>query len=137
MLNSYPSSWKPEILLDSNGRQDALGCFTHDQNAEAGCSCSVTWKNQLFIFGGDKNKRQISKLVGYNLKVIGSLPFDHEWATCTNMADKKLFLCFNSVSSDAKKCRWTNEPLGDFEQATLANYYHHRTRISSSEGKFF
>ena len=115
-----------------------LSCFTHDQDSEVMFSCSISWENQLFIFGGSSNKRQISKLIGYHLNVIGSLPFDHNYATCTNMANKKLFLCFNSASSsDYKKCRWTDEPLGNFEEVTSASYNHDRARISSSEGEFY
>ena len=140
VLNSYDNGdkwWKPAVLLDSAGRQDELGCFLPDQNTESGCSCSVTWENQLFVFGGCTKKRQISKLVGYNLKAIGSLPFDHWWATCTNMANKKLFLCFNDNSYDTRKCRWTDEPLGDFQQVSLSKYDHQRgSRISSMAGKF-
>ena len=76
-------------------------------------------------------------LVGYNLEVVESLPFDHFWATCTNMANSKIFLCFNRKSSlDWKKCRWTGDQLGDFTQTTLSSYNHDRgSRISSSESK--
>ena len=140
VLNSR-NGWKPALIVDSNGRQDELGCFAHDQNAEVLRACSVTWQNEFYIFGGELNNRQISKLIGYNLKVVGSLAFDHYWATCTNMANRKLFLCFNVASkliphsSDDKRCRWTNEPLGDFQQATLARYEHGGgARISSSKG---
>ena len=136
VLNSL-NGWQPALLVDSNGRQDQLGCFSHDETAEAKFACSVSWQNEFYIFGGLSNRRQISKLVRYNLKVIGSLPFDHYLATCTNMANRKLFLCFNSASSDYKKCRWTNEPLGIFYQATLSSYDHDRARISSSQGKQF
>ena len=102
-------------------------------------SCSLTWRNELFVFGGIPNRRQISKLVKYSLKVIGSLSFDHKYGSCTNLANKKLFLCFNSdfnSQSDYKKCRWTDEPLGVFEDAALTTYNHNRgSRVSSSEGK--
>merc|ERR1712176_1093984 len=72
---------------------------------------------------------------GHRLEVIGSLPFDHDFGACTNFADQKIFLCFNSLSSsDYNKCRWSREPLGTFEQATLTSYDHRQTRVSSSNG---
>ena len=135
VLNSW-NGWKPALLLDATGRQDELDCFSHDENAEAYQSCSLTWQNQLHIFGGNSNRRQISRLSGYRLEFIGSLPFDHHLGACTNFADQKIFLCFNYYIG-FKTCRWSREPLGTFEQATLASYDHRETRISSSNGKLF
>ena len=135
-MNSW-DGWKPALLLDATGRQDQLDCFSHDQNAEADESCSLTWQNQLYVFGGDSNKRQISRLSGYRLHVVGALPFDHRLGACANFANKKLFLCFNDASSDWKRCRWSREPLGSFAEATFATYDHRAARISSSDGKLF
>ena len=145
--NKRNGEWLPALLLDSTGRQDQVACFSPDQNAEAYNSCSLTWRNNFFVFGGFLNERKISRLSGTNLKVVGSLPFDHKRGACTNLAGKKVFLCFNdwilvndgldSTESDWKRCRWSREPLGTFEQASLANYDHRGTRISSSNGKVF
>ena len=141
VLNSFrapdPKSWKQALLLDSSGRKDVLECFKHGQKTQAYHSCSLTWNNEFFIFGGYDYKRQISKLSGYHLKNVGSLKFDHNYGTCANMANKKLFLCFNDDSIDHKKCRWASDPLGPFFQATLATHKHHMSRISSSNGKLF
>ena len=90
VLNSI-AGWKPALLIDSSGRQDKLGCFTPDSDSAAYATCSLVWQNELYIFGGDYNRRQISKLIRYNLSVIGSLQFDFRSGACTNMAGVKLF----------------------------------------------
>ena len=134
-MNSYDRRWKPAVLIDSTGRQQELKCFSHDKNSEAGDSCSLVWNNQLFVFGGNYNRRQISRLDQYELHLIGELSFDFYLGACTNMADLKLFLCFQYNSS--KGCYWSANPLGDFKNASLASYHHSPTRISSSKCKFF
>ena len=123
------------LLIDSNGRQEELGCFVHDDNTEASCSCSLVWNNQLYIYGGVNFKRQISKLSQYRLQRVGDLPFGFFTGACTNMAGRKLFLCFDYYNK--KQCFWSENPLGDFQNITLASYAHAATRISSSECKLF
>ena len=49
-----------------------------------GFSCSITWRNEYYIFGGaGDNKRQISKLAGCQLSSIGALPFDFYAGGCS------------------------------------------------------
>ena len=134
VLNSK-DGWKPALLINSSGRQDEVSCFTHDTNTEAYLSCSLVWDNELYIFGSSSNRRQISKLVQYNLKIVGSLPFDFRSGACTNMAGHKLFLCFHYSSSEYKRCRWTTNPLDSFENVTESTFNHDQIRISSSECK--
>ena len=134
VLNSYDSEWKPALLIDSSGRQQELGCFSADESAEAYRSCSLVWANKLYVYGGKGNKNQISKLNQYRLQLVGSLPFDLYRGACTNMAGRKLFLCFDYY--DEKQCHWSTNPLSNFQKATLASYEHRKTRISSSKSKF-
>ena len=131
----YSGNWKPALLLDATGRQDQVDCFSPDQFKEAYWSCSLTWQNQLYIFGGQSRKQQIKILSDRSLQVVGYLKFDRKFGACTNLANKKVYLCFNNVQSDYKRCRWSREPLGSFEEATLATYDHKQSRISSSDGK--
>ena len=63
VLNSY-RGWWPALLIDSNGRQEKVDCFTRDENSEAFHSCSLVWNNQFYVYGGFYNGRQISKLNG-------------------------------------------------------------------------
>ena len=107
VLNSY-GGWKPAMIITPAGEQKQLACFERDDKTSAQASCSINWKNQLFIFGGflDPNtnsesdvkqtKRQISRLVGNRLEYVRKLPFDHDRGTCSVMASKYVFLCFSA-----------------------------------------
>ena len=47
-------------------------------------SCSVSWKNKMFIFGGTAyEKRQIAQIEDCKLKKVGELQFDLDFGTCT------------------------------------------------------
>ena len=72
-------------------------------------SCSLTWKNNFYIFGGwgDQNK-QISKLVGCKMTRLGSLSFDFYAGGCANMNNRRLFLCFDY--SHTRDCHYADEP---------------------------
>ena len=132
--SSYNGSWKPALLIDSSGRQDELGCFSHDDNSQAHWSCSLNWENEFYIFGGKRYPRQISKLNQYRLQALGDLPFDFEFGACTNFNSHKFFLCFDWHNN--KRCYWSTDPLGSFTNVTLSSYSHDQIRISSSECKF-
>ena len=54
------TKWKPSLLVNSAGEQEKLKCLELKASMDAHSSCSVNWKNQLFIFGGEM-KRQIIK----------------------------------------------------------------------------
>ena len=135
VLNSdWDGNWNRALLIDSKGRQEVLSCFSQDDKSEAYSSCSVIWNNQMYIYGGLNNVRQISKLNQYRLQRVGELPFDFSGGACTNMAGRKLFLCFDSLNN-IKQCYWSANPLADFHEVQQASYAHSQTRISSSECK--
>ena len=143
VLNSLSEhSWKPALLIDSTGRQEELDCFSYGDNTISYKSCSLVWKNHLYVYGGDSTfdetyDRQISRLNQYRLQRIGYLPFNFRAGTCTNMADRKFFLCFHSFTTGLRQCHWSINPLGDFQNITLTSYNHYRAKISSSECEFF
>ena len=68
--------------------------FLYKEKTETYHSCSLTWQGKLYVFGGDKEKRQISVLNGCTLERISYLNSDHYWGACTNMNDQ-IYLCFN------------------------------------------
>ena len=96
VLNSK-FGWNPAILIDSNGNKEELTCFERDSETEASGSCSINWHNQMIIFGGHNEQRQISRLDDYKLKRIGSLDFDHENGACSVM-NGEIYLCFHWFS---------------------------------------
>ena len=126
-------SWKPAMIIA--GEQTKLRCFQRDSNVEASYSCSVTWQNKFYVFGGNDFNRQISHLDGYRLKRIGSLDFNLQRGACTIMSEK-IYLCFHDgTSNDHKRCRKSNRPTGYFSSVQDSLYGHRRISISSSDGK--
>ena len=99
-------------------------------------SCGLTWRNQHYIFGGSSKKTQISTIRNCKLEVVGQLSFNHYMGACANVADNQIYLCFNYVSSDKKKCRMSTSPTGSFEEISDSVYDHGIIRIAASERKF-
>jgi len=136
VLSTY--SWDDvPIITNAAGRQDTNFDFVFGEGTEVDYSCSMTWKNELYIFGGRSQKRQISKLIGCQLTRIGELEFDHYLGACANVADAKLYLCFNDASGDYDKCRVALSPTGIYEEINRSIHYHAFTRIAASEGDNF
>ena len=79
------------MLINSAGGQEELACFEREDRTEALGSCSVNWQNQMHIFGGYTEKRQISRLSGFELQRIGDLAFDHYIGSCSLMANQFIF----------------------------------------------
>ena len=123
------------MLINGDGAQQEVSCFEKESSTSAYKACSISWKNQLFIFGGDE--QQISRLDGHKLKRIGTLPFEHLLGACSVMADE-IFLCFNigNDKKDTKKCRKSAGPLEPFVKIPNSNHDHRQTSTSSSQSTF-
>ena len=116
-------------------------------------SCSVNWKNQMIIFGGEDLRRQINQVQGCSLEKIGfgshriqlwnyallvrtssgTLAFDHDGGACTSHNDK-IYLCF-SWEGDEKLCRQASGPLEAFSEMQRSNYEHTLTGMAASDSK--
>ena len=123
------------IITDIYGSEKRDFDFEFQPDTEVDMSCSITWQNELFVFGGARMKRQISKLVGCSLTNVGQLSFDHKYGACSNVANRMLYLCFNSDYGDEKKCRFASSPNDEFEEISDSSYEHEFTRIGSSDRK--
>ena len=108
--------------------------FMYGDETEVYHSCSVTWQNQFYIFGGDKKKNQVSMLNGCKLERVGTLTFDH-WLGACAAANQKILLCFNLSVNDGKKCRMASSPTGQFSEISSSKFDHQQTRIAVGEGK--
>ena len=84
-----PVATKGKIWYNGEEKHPTI---TYGEETEVGYSCSVTWKGELFIYGGWTERTQISKLNGCKLERIGTLPFQHTEDTCANMNDEAIFL---------------------------------------------
>ena len=83
-----------------------------DDNTEVYDSCSATLNGELFVFGGNTQKKQVknkdykfddllnllkvSKVIGCGLQRIGDLSYDFQYGTCAtyNFPTERILLCF-------------------------------------------
>ena len=134
ILNTFSGENRP-LVIDGYGESISDVSFTF-QGTQAYKSCSLTWKGQMLVFGGDENKTQIAKINKCKLEQIGSLDFNHYYGACTVGSDGDIYLCFNADdSNDYEKCRKSSDPTGLFSEIPLTKYEHRYTRIASSNGK--
>ena len=68
---------KAPLLVDAKGRSDTNFTMSFGRETEVYHSCSVTYRNRFYIFGGNERRRQISEVTHCELKRIGTLGFDH------------------------------------------------------------
>ena len=109
--------------------------FSLGANTEVYYSCSLTWRGRFFVFGGDKQKKQISIINGCRLERVDSLDFDQTYGGCANVNDQSIYLCFNREPADNKKCRVANDPFGTFQEIEETAYNHKETLIGASRGE--
>ena len=89
------------MITDQNGDEDWNMFFLYGNGTEVYHSCSIVWNNEMFVLGGETEKRQISKIYQCELKRIGDLSFEHDNGGCT-VALQSIILCFGD--SDANQC---------------------------------
>ena len=118
-------------LIDTAGELSTTFDFNGKEVYE---SCGVTFWNKYFIFGGDKNKRQILKVEDCGLISFGKIEFDHFRGACGS-TDDVVVLCFNYAdSNDAKLCREASSPSGPWTRMSLSTFDHRSTSIATSPG---
>ena len=122
----------PPVLTNFNGKNDKAFKFEMGTNTFASLSCSMTWKNRFYVFGGEKSfDKQISRLDQCRLTRVGSLNFPFGYSSCTNMANEKLFLCFHMQY--LKTCYYAKDPLGEFTKSSYSFQDHRHIKIASSK----
>ena len=140
ILSTYKAESVP-VLTNADGRDDKDFNFKIDEMAQVYKSCSLTWQNELYVFGGStkQTKSQISKVKSCRLEPIGELKFDHAYGDCVNVAGKQIVLCFNYgllQDGDLKKCRMAASPTDEFSKMAPSEYNHAQTRIATNDGEF-
>ena len=134
VLILYKLETNKPALISASGLYKQIS-FDKGENTEVYQSCGLTWKNQFYIFGGYWHKKtQISTITNCELRNIGRLPFDFAYGACTNVADKKFYLCFHDDRNTAQQCHEATSPLGKFEAISKSRRDHRKTRIASSQG---
>ena len=127
----------PPVITDANGRFDTNNfLFMYGENTWAHYSCSLTFRNQFYLFGGDQGyTRQISRLNGCSIERIGSLDFESSWGGCANVNDDRIYLCFSRDKDDYRTCRYAVDPVGEFTIAEQSLHPHQGIRIAASESE--
>ena len=88
------------ILFDSYGNQRKNFMLEFDEHIVVRESCGVVWKNELFIYGGLRLKRQILKLDQCKLRNTGKqLPVDMGDSGCTT-TEEEIWICFTHNDSE-------------------------------------
>ena len=81
------------MMFDSFGHIYQNHKFEHSTFNTAQ-SCTVVWKNQVFVFGGQNQKRQILKVDNCQLENTGKqLPMDTSYPACVSTEDE-IWICF-------------------------------------------
>ena len=107
---------------------------TFGLNTDVVKSCMVMWKAKAYLFGGYRQKRQISVLSGNppSLKRIESLFFEFVGGACT-ATSSEIVLCF--PSGDEKRC-YTSKDGTNFNKMASSIHEHHSTQIEAlDDGK--
>lgn len=131
-------SWVPlpAVITDSTGKADYIGIdfeFDFGDETQISESCSVTYRGNFFVFGGQREDRQISQLIGCSLERVGSLSFDFFVGACTVVKEESIYLCFDYY--DAKQCYVGADPVGAFSKINESQFIHEATRVAASDGK--
>ena len=117
-----------QIVIDVNGREDYDFELEFGDGTEAWESCSIVWQGEMFLYGGWKNRNQISKLSNCKVERLGDLPFRHRRGGCAVTETGQVYLCFHYHSD--KLCYQADEPLGEFASIGNSTYGHRATRMA-------
>ena len=101
-------------------------------------SCSLTFQNNLYVFGGANHfEKQVRKLVGFRLVTFSSLEFSFKLGACTNVGDEFIYLCFHYGNDDEQRlCRYAQNPDGSFAQTEKSDHTHREKSIAAIDCKF-
>ena len=98
------------VITNSSGLETDLRFrFKYGENTEVYQSCSIMWHGELYVFGGDDNKRQISKVHSCGLYHYGTLRFPFNNGACANFNDERVYLCFSFFSQGSNQCHFAHQ----------------------------
>ena len=123
------------VITNSNGRSDKNFFFMFDEGTEVLAACSLTWRGEHYVFGGELNKNQISRISDCQLKSVGQIQFPLWHGSCTNVADQFIYLCFSDTAGDGQRCRKSSNPTGQYQEVRSSVYEHRSILIASNTCK--
>ena len=130
------------IITDLDGNVNEIS-FSIQDGVEVQSSCSITFRGQFFIYGGQNRKNQVARVEDCSLKDTGfKLPFEMDAGGCTVTTRDQVYLCFgeadqsNNTTGARQMCHKSNNPMTNFTQVTNSSYPHGYTQIAASESKY-
>ena len=127
LLNEY-SHENTQLLLHADGGASEVD-FTYGSGADIWKSCSVKFQGEIYVFGGTRTGKQISKVGQCRLDRIGQLNTNMIYGDCTNFNDEYIVMCFDQW--ECNKCYKASGPLETFEPITDSHYEHCETQIAA------
>ena len=107
ILNTQRAGNVPYLIDMETGfvHQDLI--FSMGAGTEASHSCSTFFQGRHWMFGGGKEKRQISTVEGCSLMRVGNLPYDFDYGTCNTFTlretiNEEVLMCFDT--KDQRGC---------------------------------
>ena len=92
-----PSNENKDVYITDISGLDEDGVEISYNGANLYYSCPVTWKNELYIFGGSDDTFQINKLNGCDVEHIGDLSFPMYAGSCASIDNNTIYLCFSNI----------------------------------------
>ena len=85
LFDEFMSPFNFPVITDSTGKVE-YGYedfdFDYSDRTEVYYSCSITYRGEFYVFGGEGYQRQISKLEGCLFQRVGVLSFDFAFGAC-------------------------------------------------------
>merc|ERR1711990_974549 len=111
-----PVMAQPTLLISYDGQTKKEIEFEYGKGTEIFHACGLTLNDQMFIFGGQIEKRQISRIEGCGIvRTKSNLSFDFIHGGCLTIDTKSMnsvetvetaWLCFSASNpSEYRKCR--------------------------------
>ena len=125
VLNTFMS--EKAVLISGESYTEPTFHFGHQTSVHG--SCSLTFRNSLYVFGGIDEK-QVSQLNGNRLERIGNLDFEFYHGACANLKDKYFYLCFSN--DELRQCRFSLGATKEFHKFTKSSDRHGEISIAAS-----
>ena len=144
ILNDFYEKNIP-VITDSTGKAEYAGRdfnFHSGFRTEVSNSCSVAFRGEFYVFGGDWNghneqhMKQILKVTDCSLEKIGKLRFKFRYGACAAVNEESIYLCFSDRGGETKQCYVGADPVGSFSEINQSQFNHDYTRVAAGEGNY-
>ena len=131
------STFKSKKAVLISGENLSQPKFKYGSQTSVFQSCSLTYRNYLYVFGGGGSfKQQASKLSGNKLERIVDLEFEFHRGSCANVNHEFIYLCFSWPSDDeVRQCRFSSGVKETFHKTTKSVDRHGAISIAASMSK--